>query len=105
MALLEPATVPIKDDVCAKLAGMRPNLSARGISSLSLFGSVARDEAHEDSDIDLAIETHGKFGLFDMAAVKTYLERHMHRKVDLVFVASLSPRRRETVLRDLTPIF
>ena len=42
MALLEPATVPIKDDVCAKLAGMRPNLSARGISSLSLFGSVAR---------------------------------------------------------------
>ena len=84
---------------------MRPSLSARGVSSLSLFGSVARGDARADSDIDLAIETRGKFSLFDLASVKLYLEERMQRDVDLVFVASLSPLRRENALQDMIPIF
>ena len=53
---------------------MQPSLAARGVSSLALFGSVARGEARGDSDIDVAIETKGKFGLIALAGVKMYLE-------------------------------
>lgn len=96
---------PNKDDVCEQLASLRPSLSARGVASLSLFGSVARGDARADSDIDLAIETRGKFSLFDLAGVKMYLEERMQRNVDLVFVASLSQLRRDSALQDMIPIF
>ena len=58
-----------------------------------------------ESDIDLAIETWGKFGLFDLAGVKLHLEERMQRNVDLVFLASLPPLRRDSALRDMVPIF
>ena len=97
--------VPTKDIVCAELARMQPSLAARGVSSLALFGSVARGEARGDSDIDVAIKTKGKFGLIALAGVKMHLEECMGRNVDVVFIEGLSPIRRESVLRDLIPIF
>ena len=109
LVLSEPmdtkSDVPTTDDVCAELARMQPRLAARGVSSLSLFGSVARGEARGDSDIDVAIKTRGKFGLFALAGVKMYLEECMGRDVDVVFIEGLSPLRRESALRDLIPIF
>ena len=101
----EAGTVPTKDNVCAELAHIQPSLAARGVSSLALFGSVARGEVRGDSDIDVAIETKGKFGLIALAGVKMYLEECMGRDVDVVFIEGLSPLRRESVLRDLIPVF
>jgi len=101
----DSATIPTRDAVCAQLARMRPTLAAQGVSSLALFGSVARGDAREDSDIDLAIETRGKFSLLDLAGVKMFVEERMGRDVDLVFIEGLSPRRRKSALRDLIPIF
>ena len=46
-----------REDVVAKLLEQKPELSERyGIASMFLFGSVARDEAHADSDVDLLVE-------------------------------------------------
>ena len=101
----DSATIPTRDVVCAQLVRMRATLAAQGVSSLALFGSVARGDAREDSDIDLAIETRGKFSLLDLAGVKMLVEERMGRDVDLVFIEGLSPRRRKSALRDLIPIF
>lgn len=102
---METTTVPDKNDVCARLVALKPTLHDRGVSSLALFGSVARGEAGPDSDIDLAIETKAGFSLVDLSGLKIYLEECMHRKVDLAYVSAMSPRRRASVVRDLVPVF
>jgi len=43
-------------EVIAKLKAIEPELRARGVAALYLFGSYARDEAREGSDIDLFVE-------------------------------------------------
>jgi len=54
-----------------------------GIISLGLFGSVARDTAREESDVDVVVSLL-KPDLFAMAGIKAELEEWMHRPVDLV---------------------
>ncbi len=64
------------DDICEKY----------GISYLGLFGSVARGEASEDSDIDLFVkfDDNTTIGLFELDRVQRDLEMRFGRKVDLV---------------------
>ena len=45
-----------KDQVLAILSAHQAELRELGVKSLALFGSVARDEARPDSDVDLLIE-------------------------------------------------
>ena len=45
-----------------------------GVESLSLFGSVARNEARADSDVDLLVEFNRPVGLFGLIALQNFLE-------------------------------
>jgi len=54
-----------------------------GIESLRLFGSVARDEADEESDVDLCI-TMRTPDLFAMVHIREDLQKLLGRRVDLV---------------------
>ncbi|TRU83627.1 MAG: hypothetical protein EWV54_19670, partial [Microcystis novacekii Mn_MB_F_20050700_S1D] len=51
-----------RDEVLAILAAHREQLQTLGVKSLSLFGSVARDEAHSDSDVDFLVEFNQEGG-------------------------------------------
>lgn len=64
------------DDICEKY----------GISYLGLFGSMARGEAREDSDVDLLVKFNDdtNIGLFELDRVQRDLEMRFDRKVDLV---------------------
>lgn len=64
-----------------------------GVLSMYLFGSTARDEASETSDIDLFIDydPSSRFSLFDLAGIKSYLEAELHADVDLTTRDSLHP--------------
>ena len=53
-----------------------------GVSSMLLFGSVARNEQKEDSDVDVCVEM--KPNLFNHAGVKVYLEEQLGCPVDVV---------------------
>jgi hypothetical protein len=70
------------------------------VQSLSIFGSVARDEAGPDSDIDLLVEFDGPVGLFVFVRTKQYLEQILGSRVDLVTPDALRREFRETVLRE-----
>ena len=63
-----------------------PELRAAGISALYLFGSQARGDAGDESDIDLAFdvaeEANADFSLIDQARVQLRLEELMGHKVD-----------------------
>ena len=68
--------------------------------SLSIFGSVARDEAGPDSDIDLLVEFDRPVGLFAFVRTQQYLEQILGSRVDLVTPDALRREFRETVLRE-----
>ncbi len=54
-----------------------------GLLKLGIFGSVARNEAREDSDIDIVVETQVP-DLLRMVNLKEDLEELLHNRVDLV---------------------
>ncbi len=65
----------------------------------SLFGSYARNEETETSDIDILIEPKKGFTIFDMLRMEQTLEEKLNRKIDLVEFAAIKPSIRERVLQ------
>uniref|UniRef100_UPI0025FB3F44 nucleotidyltransferase family protein n=1 Tax=Sulfurovum sp. TaxID=1969726 RepID=UPI0025FB3F44 len=49
-----------------------------GVTSIGLFGSYARDEAREDSDIDIAVELKSEKKFMNFFNLKYYLEDNLH---------------------------
>ena len=56
--------------------------SKYGIEQIGVFGSYARDEATQDSDIDIFVKM--KPSLFDMIAIKEQIEADLNKKVDII---------------------
>ena len=71
-----------------------------GVKSLALFGSVARDEARPDSDVDLLVEFDRPVGLFAFISLQQFLENLLGSKVDLGTLRSLKPRLKDSVLQE-----
>jgi len=69
-----------------------------------VFGSVARDEATEDSDVDLLIKPRRGCSLFDLGGLLEDLQELLGCRVDLVTEDGLKPRLRERVLKEAIPL-
>ena len=69
-----------------------------------MFGSVARGEADEESDVDILVDLEPNRSLIDLGALLVDLEAELGRKVDVITEAGLRPALRERVLRDAVPI-
>ena len=64
-----------QDEVRRTLDRHRQELISRfGVRSLALFGSVVRNEANEDSDIDMLVEFNRPTGYFGLVALQEYLD-------------------------------
>jgi len=68
------------------------------VASLALIGSVARDEATVDSDIDLLVEFDRPVGLFTFVGLQLRLTELLGVPVDLVTREAIRPEWRETIL-------
>ncbi len=78
------------------------------IRQLGMFGSAARGEANDASDVDLLVEFRHdtQTSLFDMVRIQDELGRLFGRKVDLATAAILeNPYRRRAVLKDLRVLY
>ena len=73
---------------------------AHGAGNLRIFGSYARGEEGPDSDIDLLVELEPGRSLLDIIAIKQEIEDVVHRKVDVVTMASISPYIRDEILQE-----
>lgn len=71
-----------------------------GARRLRVFGSVARREADEESDLDLLVEMEPGRSLFDMGALLIELEEQRGCSVDIVTEAGMHDAMRERVLRE-----
>jgi predicted nucleotidyltransferase len=75
-----------------------------GAHNVRVFGSVARGEADEQSDIDLLVEFDPGRSLFDHAALWLELQDLLGCKVDVLSDRGIKPRIRERVLREAIPL-
>jgi hypothetical protein len=64
---------------------------AHGAHNVRIFGSVARGEAHADSDIDFLVEMDNGRSLLDLIELSQNLEALLQRKVDVLTDKGLSP--------------
>lgn len=94
-----------RDDVLAIIATHQNQLQEMGVKSLNLFGSVARDEARPDSDVDFLVEFNQPGGLFQLLQVQYYLEDILGVSVDLGTEDALREHLREPVLKDVICAF
>ena len=75
-----------------------------GIKFIGLFGSFAREEANDESDIDILyeIQKDKKLSMFSYLKLINELENSFHKKVDLVRETTLKPQIKNYVYKDLT---
>lgn len=71
-----------------------------GARKVRIFGSVARGEADEKSDIDFLVEMEPGRSLLDLGGLQYELERLLGQRVDVVTERGLKARIRERVLRE-----
>jgi len=92
-------------EVIELLSARRDEIVRRfGVRSLSLFGSVARDEARPDSDIDVLVEFDGPTTFDGHMGLLVYLEDLLGRRVDVLTARELKPRLRPLIDRDLVRV-
>lgn len=90
MVLLMSAT-PQLHSVLATLRALKGKLRQEwGVTEIAVFGSVARGEATEASDIDLMIDYEDAAG-WHVLTVGDYLEEVLGRKVDILFKRAVRP--------------
>jgi uncharacterized protein len=89
-----------RDEVLLLLKNRKRTLRKYDVRSLSLFGSMARNDARKKSDVDLLVEFSRPVGLFQFARLKMFLEDVLGREVDLVTPEALRQELREDILRE-----
>jgi predicted nucleotidyltransferase len=82
-----------------------PILSTYGVKKASLFGSVARGDDTQKSDVDILIKLGKPMGLLSYIGLNNKLEKVLHRKVDMVTESSLNKFIKPYILSDLKIIY
>jgi hypothetical protein len=92
-------------DVALRLTDVQADIFGLGVRRLALFGSVQRDVARSDSDVDVLVEFRpGEKSYDHFFALGELLERVLNRPVELVTAESLSPFLRPHILAEATDV-
>ena len=91
-----------RSEVIEKLALFQDELKEFSVKDLYLFGSYAREEADEQSDLDLLVEFEAgaQVGLFEFARLRRRLCELLGREVDLVTPDAIRPEMKDQILRE-----
>jgi predicted nucleotidyltransferase len=101
------ATLAERERVLRVLHEEAPRLRTRGITRLSLFGSMARAEAGPKSDIDLLIEVGpaARFGLSDLLDLQEDLGGLLARPINFAFASEMRPWLRDWIEEDRIEVY
>ena len=73
-----------------------------GVRKIGIFGSFARGEGREVSDIDVLVEFHDNYETFDnFMDLKFFLEDLFERRIDLVTIDALRPQLKDNILQEV----
>jgi predicted nucleotidyltransferase len=95
-----------RDEAISRLKQHEADLKRLGVEHLYLFGSTARGEAQEESDVDLFFDYEkGKLGLFELMDVKAYAASILGRKTDIMTRDSLHKMLRRQIEETAVRVF
>jgi predicted nucleotidyltransferase len=83
----------------------REELQRLGVKSLDIFGSVARDQATPQSDVDILVQLDDSIGFFEFFQIKHYLEDLLECPVDLGTLDALKEHLKQPVLESMIHVF
>jgi predicted nucleotidyltransferase len=89
-----------RDAAISTIRAHLDELRALGVGSISLFGSVARDEARPESDVDVLVDLVRPSGLVGLMRIRFFLEDLLSARVDVVTRGGLDPATLRNVIRD-----
>lgn len=75
------------------------------VSKVGVFGSFARGEETEESDLDLLVSFDGKKSLLSVVRLERELSEALNRKVDVLTEAAISPYLKDRILADLQVVY
>ncbi|MCG2796297.1 MAG: nucleotidyltransferase family protein [Actinomycetia bacterium] len=94
-----------KSDILETLRQSKGELCDRyKVKEIGLFGSFARADEYEASDIDILVEFNEGADLFDFVALGDFLEERLGRKVDLVTRRAIRPEMRDTIAEEVSMV-
>lgn len=93
----------LPEDIRLRLL-VRPILKSHGIVRAGLFGSAARGEMNDNSDVDILVDTAGKMNLFEIVGLKQEIEQKLHRSVDLLEYGAIKPALRARIMQNYLTI-
>ena len=93
--------IPTREYVLEELFKVRATLRSFGVRRIAVFGSVARNTARADSDIDIVVNIpRGQITLENFFGLQDFLNDHFQRKVDVITESSIKTFARDLVMRD-----
>lgn len=103
-------TSPQSDVLRRSLLALRerePFLRAKGIVHAAVFGSVARGEERDDSDVDVLVELtrEAKVGTSEMLQIERALAADLGRRVEVVSRGGLKSPKHDRVLAEMVAAF
>jgi predicted nucleotidyltransferase len=95
-----------RDEIVARIRKRADAIRAEGATGLYLFGSVARDQAHALSDIDVFVDydPNSTFSLLNVSGIRLIIMDEIGRDVDITTSNSLHPRLRDRILAEAVRI-
>lgn len=81
-----------------------PILRRHNVTRAGIFGSCARGEVTDDSDVDLLVEINSDIGLLDFVGIKLEIEEALGREVDLVEYDTIKPLLKDRILQEQVQI-
>jgi predicted nucleotidyltransferase len=99
---MNSAPLPTKQRVLSRIVDNQDQIKALGVKRLGIFGSVARNDAGVDSDVDVLVEFEPEQKTFDnFMRLAFLLEDLLQRPVEVLTAESLSPYLRHYILKDV----
>ena len=96
--------MPLEELIQTRREDILRTASQHGAYNVRVFGSVARGEADEKSDLDLLVDMEAGRSLFDLGGLLVYLEELLGCSVDVVTEKGLRDRIRSRVLKEAVPL-